>query len=240
MKISRLVLGGVLALAPSSAHAFGNANAKVQLHLTPPFTSQVCSRAESNPSCDQIDTSGGLYPTNYFVHLLITDGDPVEGVVTLANSIQYDAAPGSGVDVWTWSLCARLELASAGWPSSGGRNLISWGSGNCERNEPGGPGTGVVAHAGYFYISAYSADVMRVVPNENNPGQPGLYRKVVVSNCDGQPDIIEDLDNPNVPSHLGSVAFSATGLVEGTNPCLKIVPVTSATWSRIKSGLIDE
>ena len=61
----------VLGLAPATVHAFGNANAKVQLHVTQTFTSQQCTRAEVNPSCDQIDTSGGLYPPNlYFVHLL--------------------------------------------------------------------------------------------------------------------------------------------------------------------------
>ncbi|HEX7878342.1 MAG TPA: hypothetical protein VF720_02975 [Candidatus Eisenbacteria bacterium] len=238
MKLARIVPALLaLSLLPNVAHAYGNANAKIVLHLAATTTVAPCTRAAAHPSCEQIDTSGGLYPNLYYAYVLITDGSAAEGVAGAEFGIDYNGDYGVGVEIYLWTLCATLELGGRepGWPNADSATLITWdASTRCQRNEPGGPGSGVVATAGYFYCAAYNADTLRIVPRRRLPSH--TYARVRVANCASQEDIIDDRDAPASPSPLGSVAFSASGLEEGTNPCQKIVPVQGTTWSRLKSG----
>lgn len=229
-------------LAPADrALAFGNAGAKVQLHLTQTFTSMQCTRPEVNPACDNIDTSGDLYPNLYFAHVLLTDGSAVEGFGGALFGIEYGSGQSDGVgfDIFGWSLCATLELqgSTPPWPASGSANLITWDvTTRCQRAEPGGPGTGVVAHVGYFYCAAYTPATFRIIAAPRRASDVG-QEKVLVANCASQEDILDELHNPHLPSPLGSVVFSAGGLAEGDNPCVKIVSVAPTSWSRVKLGL---
>jgi hypothetical protein len=241
LRLPALALLTLLAGHTDQAFAFGNSEAKVLLHLTAPLSPGSCTSPSTAPGCDQVDTSGDLYPALYFAHVLIADGSASEGIAGVHYGIEYDggATGGAGIDVFGWTICATIELAWPGplgpHPASGSSNLISWDSLNrCQRNEPGGPGTGVVAHVGYYYCAAYSASQMRIIPGVRGGNAIALNDKVVVSSCAGQSDIIEDRNAPHVPSPLGSVAFSAGGQTNGTNPCVKVVSIAPTTWSALK------
>lgn len=158
-RISSLTLAAPLLVSlvcPVPSDAFSLADAKVLLHLATPVLSGGCSRPEAHPACRDVVTAGGLYPGNvYFAYLLVADADPVAGIAAVALGIDYDSgiADGVGVDLFGWFLCGTLELTSSSpsWPNPGSSNIILWDqSTRCQRNEPGGPGTGVVATAGYF------------------------------------------------------------------------------------------
>jgi hypothetical protein len=132
------------------------------------------------------------------------------------------------VDVLAWTLCATLEFPSTGWPASGGGNLVAWDTINsCQNYEPSGPGTGVVAAAGYFYLAAYSNDVMMLIPRPVD----GLAK---VADCLARETTIADVGVPRSPSHLGTARFS-TGGGQGYNPCGFADPIRSTTWSGIKT-----
>jgi hypothetical protein len=236
MKLAILSGALLLALVPGTAHAFGNADAKMLFHLASTTSSQVCTRTAASPACDDIDTSGGLYPNVYFAYLLVADGSATEGVGGILAGIDYGSGPtdGVGLDIFSWTICATIELAgnSPPWYQTGSANLISWDTGTrCQRNEPGGPGTGVVATAGYFYCTAYGPATLQIAPHRRRAEHPD---ELIVANCANQNDLITDPDN------MGSVVFSASGTEEGHNPCLKVVAVQGTTWSRIKSGIADE
>lgn len=140
---------------------------------------------------------------------------------------------GSGGDIFSWSLCATIEFRSAGpnglWPAAGSGNLITWDpASRCQRTEPGGFGSGVVATAGYSYCGAYSPDVLRVIPRP-------VDGQAKVADCSAVESLIGGVGYPTtVPSHLGIAQFSADGSVSGYNPCGVVTPVRVTTWSANK------
>jgi hypothetical protein len=87
--------------------------------------------------------------------------------------------------------------------------------------------TGNVAVGGYFYVAAYDADVLRVIPRPID----GLAAIVRCSAIDH--NVTED--------GLGYVVFSPGGAKDGCNPCLEpcapATPVTPTTWGGIKTLL---
>src|SRR5512140_520149 len=142
-----------------------NDNARLAIHLLPAPSSSPCNRADAAPGCAGILTNGGLAPNNYYACVLITNADAYLGLAGVQFGIAYDGRPGAGVDVFSWTHCGALEFASPGWPGSSTGNMITWDRINdCQRTEPAGPGTGVVALVGYFYMTAYSPDRLRIMP----------------------------------------------------------------------------
>lgn len=224
---SVLVAGLGLAALSTVSFAGPNDNAKLMIHLLSTTTKAQCG-ARATPQCGAMNTSGSLYPTSYFAYLVVTDGNATSGIGGLQCGVTFNGAPGAGVDVFGWTLCATLEFVSTGWPQSGGGNLITWDTASkCQRFEPGGAGTGVTAAAGYFYCGAYSADVMALTPRP-------VDGTAKVADCLSNETVIGGTGFPvNVASHLGTVKFGGGA---GYNPCGAITPVQSTTWSNIKAG----
>jgi hypothetical protein len=221
----------VVAVPPTPPGA--NANAKILLHVASPASQNLCQAPNYVPPCQNVRTSGSLSPAVHYAYLLIangfTNGLVNSGLAGLQCGIHYDGAASAGVDVFSWTRCCDLEFSSTGWPNSGGGTILTWDATNhCQRFEPGGAGTGVAAVAGYFYLSAYSPDLMRVRPRPVD----GMAK---VASCQAQETLLEGAGYFPVPSPLGYAAFSAGGNVPGYSPCTTGTPVVHKTWSDIKT-----
>lgn len=204
---------GLLPGTPTPARAAPNDQARLAIHLTTVTSKAVCTRSAASPPCAATVTSGALYPTTYFAYLLVQNGDATAGISGLQCGINYNAAPRAGVDIYSWTNCATLEFPSGGWPAANSGNLITWdNTTRCQRNEPGGAGTGVVAPAGYFYLAAYSPDVLVIIPRPID----GVAR---VADCANVESTLEGGGVHHNPSYLGAAAFSAGGTTPGHNPC---------------------
>ncbi len=160
------------------------------------------------------------------------DGNAAAGIGGVQCGIDYNPAAGAGVDIFSWTLCGSLEFPSGGtngpWPAAGSGNLITWDTAHCQRTEPGGSGAGVSAAAGYFYLSAYSPDVLQIIPRP-------VDGQAKVADCNASEDLIGGTGfPPGVSSHLGSARFTASGQIPGYNPCGIPVNVQPTTWSHIK------
>lgn len=232
--LSTMLLAGIASVAVATgAHAAGNANAKLMLHALTTTTKAPCSRTANIPASCSGYTAGidnkGLYPSLFYTYLLAVNGDltPVTGgIAGVQCGVAFNGAPGVGVDVYGWNLCATLEFASTGWPQSGGGNLITWNTGLPQCTAPPGNATiGAVAVAGYFYVGAYTPDLMRVTvrPVDNT---------AKVANCASFEDIIY-VDPNDATTFLGAVGFGQPGI----NPCGRERPVgvENATWSGVKN-----
>lgn len=200
-------------------------NAKILVHLRGRTAKNPCGLGA--PRCGSVVTRGKLYPELYFAYLLVTDGAATSGVGGLECGVDYAGAPAAGVDVFSWSLCATVEAPVNGWPLAGGGNRILWdGATRCQRAEPGGAGSGVVATAGYFYMGAYTPDDLRVTVHPAN----GAAR---VLDCESCESIVAPVSGF---SHLGTARFSPAGDLDGYNPCAApLLPVVPTTWSSIKA-----
>lgn len=226
MPRSRTLL--IVLLLPALIHA-GTAAAssidgrpKLLIHLATKTTKSTCG-TRGAVACDQVKTAGALYPTVYFAYLMVAGADAAAGVGGLQCGLQYDGRAGFGVDVFSWNLCATLEFVSTGWPASGGGNLITWDTATkCQRFEPGGTGTGVSAAAGYFYMGAYTPDLLRVT---NRP-------------VDGKAKLADCVSNEMLlfTSDLGAANFTAAGNVPGINSCLT---TGGSSGLLAKAGLLD-
>lgn len=208
-----------------------NRDAKLALHLGVTQARPPCLTASGLPACGRVKSTGLLYPKTYFAHLLVQDANATAGVGGVQLGVDYNASFQAGVDVFSWALCATLEFTSSGpngpWPAPGSGNLITWDiSTKCQRSEPGGPGTGVVASAGFFYLSAYSPDILRLTPRP-------VDNQAKVASCDALEDVIGGVGGPADP-RLGYATFSADERSPGFNPCLGPVTIRPTTWSAIK------
>lgn len=222
-----------IAVVDDTPQPAGNQNAKLLLHLAPPTTTEPCG-ARGAPACNAAVTTGTLFPTTWFAYLMVADANTTVGVQGFECGIDYDAGAHSGVDIFNWTLCATTNAFDDGpngpWPAAGSGTIIRWDLyERCQRTEPGGPGTGVSAAAGYFYLAAYSADAFRLTPRPVN-------NRAAVSNCASRDDIIGGTGfPPGAPSRLGITRFSAGGATPGYNPCGTAVPVRVTTWGSIKA-----
>lgn len=219
-------------LTVNQSAAGPNDNAKVLIHIAQVDFS-VCSSPRVRPSCVGVRERGDLYPAIHLAYLLVMDGNAEAGVGSVHCGISYDSAFQTGVDVFSWTLCGTSESPAAGvngpWPSSGSSNTLQWNAAtNCQRFEPGGAGSGVVAAAGYFYLGAYTPDILAVIPAPSD----GV---ATVQSCLGDVDIIEGGGIQRTPSHLGFARFSSGGAEPGYNPCGLNTPVEPTSWGRIKS-----
>jgi hypothetical protein len=235
--LATAVLAGIATVALSTgAHAAGNANAKIMLHALSLTTKNQCTRPANLPAdCTGYNVSNQpLYPPSLYTYLLVVNGSQAEGVAGVQCGIAFNGTPGAGVDVFGWTLCATLEFASTGWPQAGGGNLITWDSvTRCQTTQTNAL-VGVVAVAGYFYMGAYSNDVMRVTPRPVD----GFAK---VANCGS----VEDIPYGGAPGEVatdGETFLGAVGFGPGStgiNPCGRERPVAVAptTWSGVKNLL---
>lgn len=222
-------LGCLVLPRPAAAVPFDNAP-KILLHVKSTTTKNACTTYANLSDCQTAVTRGGLVTSAsgpfYFVYVLVATGSyrgnglggTDLGLAGAQFGIHYDAVAGSGVDVFTWTLCATLEFVSTGWPDSDGGELLTWDAATaCVKNE--------VGVAGYFYAGAYSTDLLKITarPVDSN---------MKVADCQSQ-EITLDPANDG-----GSASFTAGGTTDGCNPCLagcSGVPVESTTWGKIKA-----
>jgi|GEM_PF-903977 len=210
-----LLLVGLAAMLASAVPAYAgpNANSKILIHLASPTSKNACGRAIATPTCSQIETEAELAPASHFAYLLVVDADSTLGVAGVQCGVSYNPVPSLGVDVHSWTNCATLEFPSDNWPAAGGGNLVTWdATTRCQRYEPDGFGSGVVAVAGYFYCTAYTPDALTVIPRRSD-----LEAKVAA--CDATVELIQSATVQYAPSHLGYASFSPGRLIPGHNPC---------------------
>ncbi|MDZ4803355.1 MAG: hypothetical protein SGI90_00660 [Candidatus Eisenbacteria bacterium] len=233
--LATMLLAGIATVGISTgANAAGNANAKIMLHALTTTTKNVCLRTIAPnvnlpATCSDYNlgiNNKALYPTSYFTYLLVVNGSLIEGIAGVQCGVDFNGAPGAGVDVFTWSLCATLEFSSTGWPQDGGGNLITWNATGPQCLTPPGNATiGAIGVAGYFYMAAYTPDLMRVIPRPVD----GVAK---VANCGSVEDIVY-VDPNDALTFLGAVGFGQPGI----NPCGRERPVgiENATWSGVKT-----
>jgi hypothetical protein len=224
-----IVLPGILCI-PDAGLCGPNGNAKILVNL-PQVDRNICQHR--TPRCDQMITSGQLYPpTLYYAFLMVADADHAAGIRSVRCGIDYVSSSASGIEVYGWTLCANGEVSIAGingpWPAPLSGNLIEWDvDTNCQQSEPGGAGTGVIAKAGFFYVAAYTPDNLSIVVHPTD----GL---AIVESCASVVDTMEGGPVVRYPSHLGYARFSEGGTEPGYNPCGLGVPVRPTTWGRLK------
>ena len=218
-----LVPALALTALPVRTFAVINLGHKILLHVRAVTTENVCY-GTNKPSCATINTHGNLAPGNfYYTYILVTDGDGVDGVCALQCGISY----GATTSVFRWTRCDDVDYLSTGWPASGGGAMLTWDPwAHCQRTEPGGTGTGVVAVAGYFYMGAYANDVMSITPRP-------VDNLAAVADCHGLMSLVATGD-PATQWRLGKAGF---GTGQGYSPCglAQATPVQQSTWGSVKS-----
>ncbi len=219
-------------LAAGPVRADENEYAKIMIHIVPVGSvgGNKCSSNKARPACQDMVTKGKLNEP-YYAYLVVTDANPSIGLAGLQCGIDYNGARRLGVDVIEWSLCGALQFPFGGWPNPGGSNQITWDAeNNCQRSEPGGVGTGVTGVAGYFYITAYTADKFEVIPRP-------VDNAAKVADCAARETLVAGAGAPIFPRpHLGFVTFSEGASEDGYNPCGQARPVQETTWSGVKSN----
>lgn len=216
-----LLLLTLLVFGTSNVAFALNEDAALALHLLPVTINGICTRAAAHPACGSIITSGRLSPSTYFAYVLITGAAAHRGLAGVEFGIDYAGAPSGGVDIFDWRHCATLQFPSDGWPGAGSGNLITWDKeAACQREEPGGAGSGVVATVGYFYLTAYTPDQLTLTVRPVS----GAAR---IADCDAVEYPVEGPGVSHPLPHLGYVTFSADGLTPGYNPCTALTtPLT--------------
>ena len=197
-----------------------NTETKLLLHVggTSPVPGSRCNVGALD-DCEEAVAQGGLGP--HYVYLLAAEFEDLAGLLC---GISYDGGQASGlndhdrIDILDWSLCADLQFASPSpaWPAPGSGIIITWDSINhCQ--------AGPVAVAGFFYMTAYGADELRIT-------RRGADNRAAVANCGSAESDLQD-------NALGTAVFSVDGKIPGYNPCLPVDPVnvTPTTWSRVKT-----
>jgi len=197
-----------LLLLPASAFSGTNPDARIAIHLGTPASKAPCS--DGLVSCSNITTSGGLYPPNvYFAYVLVVNGGSGGGISSASFGIDYDDTPSSGVDIFSWASCGDSQFPEPGWPAAGTGNRVTFDAAlNCQTTEPGGPGSGVVANLGYFYVGAYTAGSLTITPDPLE----GVSR---VFDCNEAADIIAPVDS----CYFYPFGVADFGGGSGFNPC---------------------
>lgn len=210
--LALIVVGVVLgAMPPAHAGTF-DAMPKILIHVGPPSRSGGCQTGIL-PDCQSATVTAGLSGANgpfYYAYLVVALGRAAN-LAGLQCGINYqDGQPGgmsdgSGIDIFSWTRCADAEWATSGqsaWPAPGTGIIITWDrTRHCQ--------TGQTAVAGYFYMAAYSEDVLQVTR------RPVDTRAAVIS-CEAVELTLRGQD-------LGSARFTS-GSTRGCNPCLNRCP----------------
>ncbi len=218
-----LLLGCALTLGLfAPAQAFDNDRAAVSFHITPIPSKDPCTTNVPTPLAYTMVTEVCDAPgTDYAVWFLVCNGSDSTGIAGMEFGIDYDGAPNSGVDVWSWTSCMDLNYPSANWPEANSGLLSVWDPVNHCQNTPSQPYVPytVIAIGGYLGTTFYSPDQMQII------GRPVTgYVKVV--DCQSSETRIDG----ETPSHQGIAGFC----LPGYNPCGLPTPVETKTWGQIK------
>jgi len=204
----------------------GIGDPRLMLHVTAPVSKSACLNGELD-DCDDAVTRGNLAAAGgggpyYFVYLMAIQFEELSGIQC---GIDYDQNRIDGrnnherIDIVSWTLCASLNFQSGSprpWPAPGSGNLITWdATTRCQ--------TGATAVAGYFYVAAYSPDILSIIPRPADA-------VAKAADCASVERVI-------TPTFLGTARFSDDPNLQGYNPCGAghEVPVERTTWSRIKT-----
>jgi hypothetical protein len=179
--------------------AQGHCNPVVALHLSSNVDDGDGCRAQT-PPCSEFMTKGSRNGIPYWAYVLVAGADSAAGVRSVTFGICYE----SNVGVFSWNPCTGEPGKQA--ISSQKAFTVVWPKDSCQRAQPAGPGTGVIACAGYFYLSSYSGGRFSIAP------PPGDHR-VQVTDCAGRTTALTASDS----TLFGIVDFGLTGL--GYNPC---------------------
>jgi hypothetical protein len=188
----------------------------ILLHAQGVTAKNACG-ALNLPDCDGVNTAADLASLDvgpyYYVYLMggrpFNYPGPISLMrcgITYQNNQVGDISDGQGVEIYSWNLCADLEFPHpvGAWPRAGSGNTFVWSQDNCQ--------AGLFAVAGYFYVGAYSADILGVT------GHPSIANN---------PSHLEDCMGYRTDvsfGHLGHVAFSAGASDYGCNGCLGDCP----------------
>lgn len=233
MKVGKLLAGvlvlGGLALSATGASAQVSMKPKILLHVKAVTSKNQCTPTGVT-TCSQAVITGALNQF-YHVQVLVAESDSINNADSGIAGVQFGLDYMGGfdpsgnaalaLDIFGWSLCATLEFQTPSpapiWPGPGSGNLITWDAVTiCQR--------GAVATAGYFYLTAYSASTLKIIPRP-------VDGAAKVADCGS-------LEIPLNPGDLGFAAFSAGQSVAGCNPCVQrcdMVAVQGSTWSKIKT-----
>jgi hypothetical protein len=181
---------------------------KLVLHAQSAPTGDACAPGVL-ANCALVNPTVGLSTPgigpHYYVYLLALRGTG-ESIAGLEAALDYQGAPwgaatdGHGIDIFEWTSCATAEFRADGWPAAGSSNIIVWDRfSRCQ--------TGTMAVAGYFYVAAYSPDVLSLTPHVYS-------RKASVANCESSVTHLSTSD-------LGQVRFGGGA---GCNPCVAACP----------------
>lgn len=215
-----LLFTAAIFLHPSLCLAQRNRDASIGIILKDAGAVPRCSDLRPISCSDPTaKITGGLQ--DYYAILCVFNGDPELGIQGLVFGLDYDGSSQSGVDITSWTLCADLEFPQDEWPNSDSGTVITWG--DCEKTVPGDDLDGVTAIAGFFTVTAYSTDRLKIVPR---PGS-GQGVDLKVADCDAAEYVL----NPN--EQAGWVGFSSDLSEKGNIPCVHHVGKT--TWGVIKS-----
>ncbi|HEX7880641.1 MAG TPA: hypothetical protein VF720_14595 [Candidatus Eisenbacteria bacterium] len=231
--------GALLSAGPALAqYGTPNEEAKIIIHVVPvtSMSGRACSSNKAQAPCDQMVTNGKVNEY-YYGFVCVVDGKRDAGIAGVTFGVKFNRTPRSGVDISEWTRCGTLEFPTTSggrrdWYNvSNGGNLVTWDPQNaCQTTEPSGSGTGVTAVAGYFYLTAYSADRLEIVPRPAD-------NQAAVADCTS---ILSIVAGPGAPIHtkpyVGTVEFSADGSVVGSNPCGLAHPVVGKTWTGVKQS----
>jgi len=202
----------------------GTGDPRLMLHVTTPVTKNQCANGQL-ADCHDAVTRGNLASVGgggpfYFVYLMVIQFGEIAGVQC---GIDYDQGRVAGdanheaIDVLSWNLCAQIEFQSPtpSWPKPRSGNLMTWQNDHCQ--------SGATAVAGYFYVAAYSPDILQIIPRP-------VDALAKTANCESEEHIIN-------PTFLGTARFSNDPNLKGFNPCGvgSSVNIQPSTWSRIKT-----
>jgi hypothetical protein len=207
--------------------------AKLVLHVRPVTQQSACFAWGALDDCQAAVTTGNLtVPAEgpyYFVYLLVARGSSPANVAEVRTGISYQGGASggqndhAGIDVLAWRLCATMDGVTPNvpeWPAPGSGNTIRWDLPESCQDQ-------ATAVAGYFYLAAYSADVLMLT---GDPADGDAEIRDCASNVEGLDESKE----------LGRAAFGAGVAESACNPCVAPCdgsPVRSATWGGIK-GLL--
>jgi hypothetical protein len=184
---------------------------KLLLHVMTTTTKNACARGLLS-DCTAAETQGDLYPgSTHFVYLLVAKGElpHISGAqwgITYQGGNPGGRLDSAGIDLFSWTTCGTLEFPSANWPAPNSGNMVTYASGSCPSGE-----TGVI---GYFYMAAYAADTLSVIPRPVDgaakvavcpPADPGRHAAETVLTL----------------ADLGRAVFSSGAASPGCNPCVE-------------------
>jgi hypothetical protein len=203
---------GLLLHGPAAAQYGAQSGSVIALHAQAHNVKGVaCGDLDPNLACSGF-TSTWPVGTGADVYLVVARARADLGISAVSLGIAYDAAAGSGVDVFGTTACGDLEYPNDGpngpWPASHGGNRILWvRTTNCQQSVRGADGVHAVAYG--FYVYAYSPDTFSIIENENLMFGPEL----LVSDCPGPAN-----SSLPYPSHAGRIGFGDSGY----NPCAEL------------------